>query len=326
MALRLGLLSTAHMHIWSYAHAVKANPEVEIVGVYDDQAERGKAFAEKAEIRYFDSIDELLDLVDSVAICSENMSHARYVVAAAAKGKNIICEKPLAATREDGELIESAVRDAGVQLMVAFPCRYSPAFRSLCQRVEAGEIGAIKAICATNRGSCPFGWFVEKDKSGGGAMIDHVVHVADLLRVLLKEEPVRVQAQTSHNIYNQEWEDCAMVTIEFGSGIFATLDSSWSRPSTFKVWGDVMLTVVGEKGIIEVDLFGQGLDHYRPGTVTHAFPGYGSSLDGGLFADFVSACTKGTPFPMTAFDGMQAARVALAGYESVQSGQPVAVA
>ena len=304
---------------------MKNNADAVMIGIYDDDAERGKSFAERAQIPFFASIDELLENCDAVAICSENTTHVRYVEAAAAAGKNMICEKPLAPSREHGERIQAALREHGVQLMVAFPCRYSPAFQSLCRRVESGEIGTVRAICATNRGTCPFGWFVETEKSGGGAMIDHVVHVTDLLRVLLKEEPVRVQAQTSHNIYGKDWEDCAMVTLEFESGIFATLDSSWSRPSSFKTWGDVTMTVVGDKGTIELDMFGQGLDFYRPGATTHVYAAYGSNLDGGLFSGFVRACLDETPMPINDIDGMQAAKVALAGYDSLATGQPVVV-
>src|SRR5207253_2134250 len=97
-----------------------------------------------------------------------------------------------------------------VKVMTAFPCRYAPSFTRLQERVKAGDIGPIKAICATNRGRCPFDWFVQENLSGGGAMIDHTVHVTDLLRALLGEEPTRVQAQTGSNMYGQSWDDTAM--------------------------------------------------------------------------------------------------------------------
>src|SRR5207237_7741980 len=163
-----------------------------------------------------------------------------------------------------------------------------------------GEIEKIEGICATNRGKCPFGWFVEKEKSGGGSMIDHVVHVADLLRVLLGEEVATVQAQTGNNMYGKEWEDTAMLTLEFPSGIFATIDSSWSRPQSFKTWGDVTMNVVGEQGVIELNMFGQEIDRYVDGQVTHTVAGYGSNLDAALIGDFVKCCLEGSEPPITA--------------------------
>lgn len=325
MSLRIGIVSTAHLHVWSYANALKNHPKAIAVGAWDDDAERLAEFAAKSEIPAFPTLEALLAECDAVAICCENMKHAPFIEAAAAAGKHIICEKPLAPTREHAERIMAAVEASGVKVMTAFPCRYSPAYRALKHKIEAGDVGGIKAICATNRGSCPMGWFVQTELSGGGAMIDHVVHVADLLRDLLQEEPVRVQAQTSHNMYGQEWDDCAMVTIEFASGIFVTLDSSWSRPGAYKTWGDVTMNVVGEHGVIELDMFGQGLEVFTPGQKTHTLRGWGSDTDAELFSDFIEACLTDKPTPVDHVDGIRAALVAIAGYESLKTGQPVAV-
>jgi predicted dehydrogenase len=323
--LRIGLVNVAHMHVWSYVGGFKRHPDTEIVGVWDSEPDRLKEFAEKSEVAAFESLEDLLAKVDAVAICSENNHHADLIEAAAKAGKQILCEKPLVAKLEDATRVEKAVTTAGVKLMVAFPCRFSPAYRRLKARVRSGEIGKVVAICATNRGRCPFGWFVQPELSGGGSMIDHVVHVTDLLRDLLGEEPVRVQAQTGNNVYSQEWEDTAMVTIEFPSGIFATLDSSWSRPSSFKTWGDVTMTVVGSAGLVEMDMFGSGLEFYHDGTPSHTLEGFGSDMDAMMVDEFVSACLEDRAPLVTMHDGLQAARVAIAGYASVTSGQPVAL-
>ncbi|HVT11144.1 MAG TPA: Gfo/Idh/MocA family oxidoreductase [Fimbriimonadaceae bacterium] len=320
MALRVGILSVAHMHVWGYAGGLK-RPDVEIVGAWDDHAERLAKFCESTGIPSFADIDDLLGKVDAVVITSVNTKHAELATKTAEAGKHILCEKPLVTNEADAQAMLRAAKS--VKVMTAFPCRYSPAFIRLRERVGAGEIGAVKAICATNRGRCPFDWFVERAASGGGAMIDHTVHVADLLRTLLGEEPVRVQAQTGNNMYGQDWDDTAMLTIEFESGIFATLDSSWSRPPSYKTWGDVTMNVVGEQGVIELDMFNQAIDRYADGNVTHTLAGYGSNLDAGLVDDFVRACIEDKPTPITAWDGIQAARVAIAGYESAASGQPV---
>ena len=245
------------------------------------------------------------------------------VLQAAARGKAILCEKPLVGREEDAATMEKAVNAAGVVMMTAFPCRHSPAFVRLKERLANGEIGKIRAICATNRGTNPGGWFINKELSGGGAMIDHVVHVTDLIRDLLKEEPTRVQAQIGNNVYSQDWEDTAMVTMEFASGIFATLDSSWSRPNGYKTWGDVTMTVVGEKGTLEMDMFGPAVEVY--GANGYRSASYGSDLDAAMVNAFIVGCLDGVPVPTTMHDGLQAARVALAGYRSVQEGQPVAV-
>ncbi len=320
--LRVGILSVAHMHAGSYVHAFGKDPRTEIVGIWDHDLERARAYAELKGLKLFENRDELIEACDAVCVCTENQHHLENVLAAAAKGKNAICEKPLVAREEDAQTMREAVEKAGTFVMTAFPCRFSPAFQRLKERVANGEIGRIRAISATNRGTCPWGWFVEKELSGGGAMIDHVVHVTDLIRDLLQEEPIKVQAQIGNNTYSQDWEDTAMVTMEFPSGIFATLDSSWSRPKGYKTWGDVTMTVVGEQGTIELDMFGPSVEVYSEGYRSAA---YGSDLDAALIESFLTACIDGTPVVTTMHDGLQAARVALAGYRSVEAGQPVAM-
>ncbi len=325
MPLRVGVLSSAHVHTGGYVHGIKSNPDAVLVGLWDNDVSRGEAFCTQSGAKFYADRSKLLAEVDAVVICSENNYHGALGEAAALAGKHILCEKPLATSEADFNRLMMAVDKTGVKVMTAFPCRYSPAWKMVKERVAAGEIGQLKAICATNRGTCPFSWFVQKELSGGGAMIDHVVHVTDLLRDLLVEEPIRVQAQIGSNIYGKDWEDTAMVTIEFASGVFASLDSSWSRPGVFKTWGDVTMNLIGDKGVIELDMFGTGLDHYHPGAVTHTLNGYGYDLDAGMIDGFVQACLHNTEVPITAFDGMQAARVALAGYRSVKEGKPVSV-
>jgi predicted dehydrogenase len=227
---------------------------------------------------------------------------------------------------EDGQAMLAAARGAGVQLFTAFPCRFSPAFQQLCMRVQAGEIGELLALRGTNRGVNPGGWFNDPELAGGGAMMDHTVHVADLMRLLTGQEIVEVYAETNNLMYHGNFDDTAMLTLTFEKGIFATLDSSWSRPRTFPTWGDVTLAVYGTRGVIEMDMFAQYLRHYddRTGRIRQMF--WGDNIDALMIDEFLRA-VAGEPAPTlaTGDDGYKAAAVALAGYESVQRGEPVRV-
>lgn len=321
--LRVGILSTAHLHVASYVHSFGVHPRATVVGALDPDAERAASFAKETGAPIFERFDEFFDACDAVCIGSENNLHADFVAKAAAAGKHILCEKPLATNEADMARIQGAVENAGVVLMTAFPCRFSPAYARLKERVQKGEIGRVRAVCATNRGTNPGGWFVQKELSGGGAMIDHTVHVADLLRDLLGGDPARVQAQTGNNTYGEEWDDTAMVTMEWADGTFATLDASWSRPAGFKTWGDVTMTVVGERGTLEMDMFGPAVGVY--GANGYRSAAYGSDLDAAMVDAFVRACLDGTPVVTTMHDGFQAARIALAGYRSVGASEPVTV-
>ncbi|MFW5697165.1 MAG: Gfo/Idh/MocA family protein [Fimbriimonadaceae bacterium] len=325
MRLATGLLSAAHVHAPSYAHCLKNDDRADFVGVWDDDVARGRRFAEEHEVRFFEDASEFIAELDAVAIASENRKHAAHVEVAASAGVNVLCEKPIAAERDHAERILQAVEDSGIVFMTAFPCPFAPAFNAALQRIQRGEIGEILAVATTNHGSCPFGWFIEKDKSGGGAMIDHTVHAADLLFRLLQEKAVQVEAQTGNNIYQKDFDDTAMLTVEYESGRFATIDASWSRPTTYKTWGDVTMQIVGEKGVLELDLFGSGLHHTPEKQGNYRLIGTGSNLDRLMVGEFLDAILEGRAPLATAEHGWQATEIALAGYQSAESGQPVSL-
>lgn len=320
MILRVGLISAAHVHTPSYAHNFAANPRAEIAGIWDDEGGRGKQFAKDRGIQFFSNLDDLLAKCDAVAISSENTKHLAHIEQAANAGKHIICEKPVVVRQTDFDKVREVVAKNNVKFMTAFPCRFSPAYQSLKQRVNNGELGEIKAINATNRGQCPGMWFIQPSLSGGGAMIDHVVHVADLLRDLLGEEPSHIEGQIGSNMYGgTDWDDTAMVTLDYPGGVFATLDSSWSRPKAFRTWGDVTLKVVGTKGVLNVNLFDQSIGHFKNDRAkSFADQWYGSDLDGAMMGAFVNACLDNAEIPVTLEDGLAAALVSLRAYESIK--------
>jgi predicted dehydrogenase len=160
--------------------------------------------------------------------------------------------------------------------------------------------------------------------SGGGAMIDHVVHVTDLLRRLLKADPTEVFAQIGSNMHGKDSDDTAMLTISFPGGIFASLDSSWSRPDNYKTWGDVTIRAVGEKGVLEADLFASGLEQYSS-SGGFGLMSVGANLDQVMVEEFLSAINENREPATTIDDGIMASRTAIAAYESVKTGQPVKV-
>ncbi|MEZ5164094.1 MAG: Gfo/Idh/MocA family oxidoreductase [Fimbriimonadaceae bacterium] len=194
------------MHAHGFTAALKADDRAHIVGIWDDDAERGRAFAEKHGILFFDEADALFCKIGAAVICSENMKHADHIEWAAKHNLHILCEKPIAPNREHWDRISAATEDLDRVKMTAFPCPFSPTFQSLNQKVRNEDLGRILAINGTNQGKCPFGWFVDPAQSGGGAMIDHTVHVVDLMRRLLCCEPEQVQAQVGNKMYGESWE------------------------------------------------------------------------------------------------------------------------
>lgn len=330
MTLKIGIFLFAHMHAASYAQALVASPDAEIVGIADPDPARGQAMAAQFGTTYFPAEAALLDqALDGAVVTSENVHHRRLVEAAAGAGvQAILCEKPLATTTADARAMVAACAAAGVRLATAFPCRYSPAFRRLLGQVQAGAIGKVLAIRGTNHGKMPGGWFVDPSLSGGGAVIDHTVHVADLNRLLLGQEAAEVYAEIGHGFYHETWEDTGFLSIGYTGGVFATLDTSWSRPPSFPTWGDVTLQVVGTEGVLDLDMFAQNLVYYegRAGGSGAVWDHWGSGTDAGLVADFLKLAA-GQPAPdlATGEDGLRALAVAEAAYKSAALGEPVAV-
>lgn len=322
--LRVGLVSAAHVHTPSYAYHFNAHPRTEVVGIWDDNAERGQAFATTHGLKWVASLDELLLECDAVAISSENRKHLEQIQICASAGVHILCEKPVVVRSEDFGAVRAAVNGSTGVFMTAFPCRFAPSWQVAKQRILEGKIGELKAIMATNRGMCPGGWFTDPTLSGGGAMIDHVVHVADLLFDLLGHAPAAVMAQNGNNMYSQAWDDTAMVTLQYKDGPFVTLDSSWSRPSSYRTWGDVTMRFIGTEGNFSLDLFAQSLEVYKNGaSKSHQSAGYGSDLDGAMVDAFVSSCLDGADVRVTLEDGLRAVAVAIRGYEASANRTPV---
>lgn len=310
----IGFLGIAHLHADGYAHSLrKGHPEISIAA-FDDEPSRLESFCAAHGADAAESSSALLEEADAVIVASQNRKHLGYLQACHAAKRPVLCEKPIIASTDEEAPLRALIAD-GARIMTAFPCRYSPAFKRLVERVRAGDIGEIRAICATNRGRCPGGWFVDPAQSGGGAMIDHVVHVADLLWVLLGESPSDVFAAKNNLTNGLEVDDTALLTLNYPSGVFATLDSSWSRPEHYKTWGDVTMNVVGESGVIELDMFGQQFESY-PAERRYGVAGYGSDLDALMIEDFLRYSRGEIECPITAEDGLRAVQIAWAGYAS----------
>jgi predicted dehydrogenase len=326
--LRCAVLSSAHVHAIGFAAALIERQDAELVALWDDDPARGVATAGQLGVSFAADLDQLLarPTLDAVIISSENVHHCALCLAACKAGKHVLCEKPLATTASDAEAMVDAAERAGVLLATAFPMRHSLPARQIRDALQAGTIGAVWAVRATNRGSLPPGWFLDPTVSGGGAVMDHTVHVADLLRWYLDDEPVKVYAEISHGLNGLAVEDAAFLTITFRSGVVATLDPSWSRPPSFPTWGDVTMEIAGEHGTLQLDAGNQKLV-LSPKPGQHArWLHWGAGADAAMVADFVHAVRDGRRPLADGRDGERALAVALAAYDSARSGQPVPVA
>jgi predicted dehydrogenase len=254
---RLGLLSFAHHHQYRYADGTLALPDVEIAAIRDDDRERGQATAEHYHCDFEPEIARFLahDDIDGVSIATENVFHARYTILAANAGKHVLCEKPLATSVADAEGMIAACAANNVMLQTAFPVRYVPATIALREAVRSGAIGTPLAVAARNPGYCPQGWFVQPELSGGGAVMDHTVHVVDVLRWIFDTEVTEVSAEVDTRIYDFTADDTELLMLTLSDSLPVSLDTTWSRPDTWPIWGGVTIDVIGDEGVASLDAF-----------------------------------------------------------------------
>jgi predicted dehydrogenase len=337
-ALKIAVMSFAHTHAIGYLTALAAMPGVEVRGADPDGVStgdavvelRGRDLADELGVDYADTYDELLAWgPDAVVVTSENARHRGLVEAAAAAGAHVLCEKPLATTWEDGLAIRDAVEAAGVMLMVAFPVRFTSAFDKLRAAHDSGALGQLFSVRGANNGMLPLtrSWFTEPELSGGGAIVDHVVHIADLLEGLMGSAPVTVTAVANRTLHaaRAQAETAGLVTITYANGVVAAIDCSWSKPDTSAVWGGLTLDVAGTGGTVSLDFFGAAARGIVTETGLPIESRTGADPDAVMLRTFVDAVRSGVQPQPDVHVGLRTLSIVLAAQESVATGRTVPV-
>jgi 1,5-anhydro-D-fructose reductase (1,5-anhydro-D-mannitol-forming) len=329
--LRVGIASFAHVHAAGYARLLASRPDVELVtsdpepDTRDKGQLRGAALAAELGVTHLASYDDLFasDL-DAVVVCTESSRHRALVEQAAAAGVHVLCEKPLATTMEDAVAMREACDAAGVSLMTAYPVRFHPGFRDLRQRVRRGDLGRVLAVTGTNNGQAPMAsrrWFVDLDLAGGGALMDHTVHLADLLDDLFDDRPRAVYAQVNRVVHRNEVDvdTGGLVVLTYADGCAATIDCSWSAPSSYPGWGGLTLTVEGERGSASLDAFADRLEVFDDKAGGLRWHPFGVDLDSLMLEEFLGAVRDGRAPQPDGSVGCRTLEVVLSAYASARS-------
>lgn len=325
---KLGIMSFAHMHAYSYAACINALPNVELSAVWSHNTSRAKKAAKQFNTEFVKDVNDFIDHdLDGVIICSENVRHKALVDIAASAGKWILCEKPLSPTVGECEEMIAMCDRAGVGLGTAFPCRHVTSIIDARTRIQAGEIGDVLAVTCTNHGQFPGGWFADDSWAGGGATMDHTVHIADVLRWILGREFVNVYCELGNQLHPGaiDTDDLGSLHLEMQGGIRVSHIASWSRPENFPTWGDVTMEFIGTGGVMNVNAFNQKLDVYSVAQKKTEWAFWGDDADYGLVQDFADAIVNQRPPLATGVDGLRATEVTVAAYQSAQRKHVVAV-
>ncbi|MCY0879965.1 MAG: Gfo/Idh/MocA family oxidoreductase [Firmicutes bacterium] len=323
--MQVGILGVAHMHAVTYAALLGEMSGVQLAVIADEDEVRGRELAARFNSRWEKDYQTALSFpLDAVIVASENSRHREMAMAALEARLPVLCEKPLATRVEDAEAMVAESERRGVVLATAFPMRHSLPIRRLYDYLQTGALGRIVALNGTNRGQNPGGWFIRPELSGGGAVLDHTVHVIDLMRWYTGSEVVEVYAEIGTMHRECPVDDMGLLMLEFENGVVAAHDPSWSRPrQAFPTWGDVTLEVLGTEGVAWVDAFGQRLLAFDETIGKMQYVPWGDNADHGMLQDFLRVVREGGTPAATGKDGLEAVRVALAAYESARAQKPV---
>ncbi len=301
-----------------------------MAGIVCETCEEASPLADQYHIPVYATLGELLQHVDVVDICAPTHLHYEMVMAAAAAGKAIICEKPLARTVEQGREMIAACKKAGVPLLVAHVVRFFPEYALAQSQVAAGNIGKparLRLFRGSYRPKKPVGnWFLDFEKSGG-MMLDLMVHDYDYARWIAGDVE-SVFARSIGSRHPGAPVDYAMAILRHTSGALSHITGAWAYPPpAFRTGFDI----AGDAGLIEWEssatepiemLLSKGSDPNAsdvplPGSPVSESP-YTTEIK-----EFYAALKEGKPTRVTADDGLAAVQIALAAIESARTGQPV---
>jgi predicted dehydrogenase len=221
--------------------------DVNYAAVCDLDEDRARGFADAANVPL--TTTDPLEIVESpdidvVYVCLPTAAHKDLVLQAAANGKHVFCEKPLATNLADVEEMVAAVDRAGVSAGVGLVLRHSPILTVLKSLMDDPTLGRLMVVVLRDdqffpiQGHYSSDWRADKARAGGGTLIEHSIHDVDVLR-WLAGDVTSVRGSTRNFAGHDGIEDLAMASLEFENGASAELTSVWhnvlGRPSTRRI-------------------------------------------------------------------------------------------
>jgi predicted dehydrogenase len=325
-----GVFGERHAQAYSRHHAA------ELIAVCDLNLERARVVAERYGARYAtDDLERVLvdPQVVAVSVATPDHLHRAVAVAAAAAGKQLLVEKPLATTVADAEAIVAAAREHGVTLMVDFHNRVNPAMLQAREAIRRGEIGAPRYVYARLSNTIYVPTEMLRWSGRSSALWFLASHMVDVVRWMLDDEPTRVYAVSRAGVLRELGVDTAdfhVATVEFRSGAVAVFEHAWILPRSHPTVKDLKLEILGSQGAINIDgSHNRTLELYSAQQASYPdllAPPVGEHLTGFVLdsiAYFVDSVTKGAPVLADGAAGVAVTRILCAIEESAASGLPV---
>ncbi|GLZ00533.1 Gfo/Idh/MocA family oxidoreductase [Actinoplanes sp. NBRC 103695] len=276
----------------AWLDAIRANPDVELAGLVDLDAELARTAAGDPGVVTGDDLAAVLTRARPHAMINVTIpeAHRPTTVEALEAGLPVLCEKPIAPTVEEARAMVEAAERTGRLLMVSQSRRYSPelaAFRRLIAR-----IGAISTVNCQFFKAPHFGGF--REEMAEPLLVDMAIHQFDLARLLTGADPVSVSCDS----YNPPWSWFAGNAAAEASFVLAdrsrfTFSGSWCAPGLETSWNGSW-RVVGAEGTATWDGAGPPAAELTDGTALKDEVGAEPESIAGSLAEFVHCVRAGT--------------------------------
>jgi myo-inositol 2-dehydrogenase/D-chiro-inositol 1-dehydrogenase len=242
-----GLGRMGRLHAHNLARARRA----ELVRVVDTDERLAQTTARELGVECSASFDELLGdpRVEAVVVSTPTQLHAPMVELAAAAGKHVLCEKPIALELDAARHAVDSANEAGVKLQVGFHRRFDPDWVAAAERISTGELGDVYLFRTSLRDMSPPS--IEYVRSSGGLFVDVTIHDLDTARWLVGDidEVTAIGAALSDPAFAEAGDvDNAIVMLRFASGALGVIDNS--RVAGYGY--DCSTEIVGSKATVRI--------------------------------------------------------------------------
>jgi len=218
--------------------AFQAHPDCEVVLLQGRDTERVRANLAQygvaiPDVLITESFDEVVDdpAIDVVSMAGVNSTHVPYAVAAAAAGKHLMIEKPVARDEAELSTLLAAVEASGVKTVVSFELYWNPLFKVVRWLVESGRLGQVmfaRADYHSRVGTFYSGWeWCRTREEGGSMLLNAGCHAVDAVRQFCNDEPLTVSAfHTTGLEQGYEYPTTIQLNIQFANGLLGQVSAS----------------------------------------------------------------------------------------------------
>lgn len=358
--LSLGFIGCGGIAFSKYFPALQALPQLCSLDAFCnhniEKAEMARLRFGSEQARSFSDYRQMLqmDELDIIYVLTPNSLHEEMTVAALQAGKHVVCEKPMAMNAAEGERMIATARSSGRKLMVSYQSRFrddAQLLKAACLDGALGEIYYARAHAIRRREVPTWGVFTDKEKQGGGPLIDIGSHALDLTLWLMgNHQPAAVSGSVYYKMAEATdgnrfgpWnpdeyrvEDSAFGFIRMKNGATVYLEASWALNSTDV--REAMTSLSGTKGgaemfrgsdgkpelLINTARYGHLLD-IRPQTLGKIAP-FGEKPESAVAKEcrlFLEAVMYDLPVPIDPEEALQVTRILEAIYQSAAEGREI---